>query len=83
MFARLSTLLGTIALLLAAIGLYGTMSYAVLRRTGEIGIRMALGARGTTVIGMVLRDALAMAAIFCPARVSRDGLNPDHPFSRG
>jgi predicted permease len=63
MFARFSTLLGAIAVILAAIGLYGTMAYAVSQRTAEIGLRMALGAGRATVVDMVVRQALVLAAI--------------------
>ena len=58
LLARLSTLFGILALILACVGLYGVMAYFVARRTGEIGIRMALGASRTSVIGMVMRGVL-------------------------
>ena len=63
MVARLTTLFGGLALMLATIGLYGVTAYTVARRTSEIGIRMALGARPGSVIAMVMRDAMSQTAI--------------------
>jgi predicted permease len=63
MVARLCSIFGIMALLLAATGLYGVLSYSVARRTNEIGIRMALGAGRGRVIQMILRETGVMIAI--------------------
>jgi ABC-type antimicrobial peptide transport system permease subunit len=52
-----------IALLLTATGLYGLLSYAVLRRRREIGVRVALGAPRSTIVSMIVRQALALAGV--------------------
>jgi macrolide transport system ATP-binding/permease protein len=63
LFARLCTAFAILALLIACVGLYGTMAYAVARRTNEIGLRMALGASSAGVGWMVLREVCVLAAI--------------------
>jgi predicted permease len=61
--AQLVSFFGALALILACIGLYGVMAHGVARRTNEIGIRMALGAKGGNIAWMVLRETLVLVAV--------------------
>jgi predicted permease len=63
LFAQLSGFFGVAALLLACVGLYGLMSYLVLQRTGEMGLRLALGALPGQVLQMVLRESFTLIAV--------------------
>jgi predicted permease len=63
LIARLAIFFGLLAALLVATGLYGTLSYAVARRTAEVGVRMALGAQRGQVLWMVLKESLTVSAI--------------------
>ena len=63
LFARLAECFGLLAVILVATGIYGTLAYRVARRTPEIGVRMALGARRSQVVWMILRSSLLLACI--------------------
>ncbi len=63
LIARLSSFFGIVAVFLACIGIYGLLSYSVARRTSELGIRVALGARSATLLWMILRESLLLLAL--------------------
>ena len=63
LFARLATFFGLLAVLLVATGLYATLAYKVVRRTAEIGVRMAVGAQQHQVLWMIIRESLVLCAL--------------------
>lgn len=95
LLTQLATGYGVLALLLAAIGLYGVMTYSISRRTSEIGLRVALGAERGRIVRMILRDSLRLVAtglvIGIPLALGATrlleaqlhGVKPDDPYSLG
>jgi ABC-type antimicrobial peptide transport system permease subunit len=69
LIAMLASLFGGLALVLACVGLYGLLAFTLVQRTGEIGIRMALGARRGDVVWLVVSEALLLVAIGIAAGV--------------
>jgi ABC-type antimicrobial peptide transport system permease subunit len=63
LFAQANAFFGGLAVVLAAVGLFGLMSYSVARRTNEIGIRMALGARSQDVLRLVMRESMTLVIV--------------------
>ena len=63
LIAKLSAFFGLLAVFLSCIGIYGLMSYSVIRRTNEIGIRLALGAQTRTLLWMILRESVLLLAL--------------------
>jgi ABC-type antimicrobial peptide transport system permease subunit len=92
LIARLTSFFGVLSLALASIGLYGVTAYDAGRRTGEIGVRMALGASRGDVVRLVLRGAFALILIglglglpltFAAARLLRTQLYGIGPYNLG
>jgi predicted permease len=93
--ARLSVVFGTVTLALAAIGLYGVLAYGVARRSSEIAIRMAMGARSSGIITMILRETAGLviagllaggALAYVASRMIASrlyGVTPDDPATLG
>ncbi len=93
LMATLVGFFGLLAVVLASLGLYGVLSYAVVKRTNEIGIRMALGAQGRDILSLILRDAAVLLGLglvlgaglaVLAARVTRTllyGLEPSDPLT--
>jgi putative ABC transport system permease protein len=91
----LLTVFGLLALFLAVVGVYGVVSYAVSQRTHEIGLRMALGAKGSNVLTQVMREGLILALVgvgaglagsFALSRVFQSmvfGITPTDPITYG
>ena len=90
--AALASIMGILGMLLSVVGVYGVISYSAAQRTQEIGIRMALGARGGQIVGMVLRQgvwivsvgvAIGLLLAFSLARLAADALtvSPHDPLT--
>ena len=93
MFAKLTSAFGFLAMTLACVGLYGSMAYAVSRRTNEIGVRMALGAERYSILRMIMGETLLLVmggmAIGIPVSIAATralqsvlfGLKPGDPYT--